>query len=78
MKYCSETVIFAEADPYVYIKCEGYKGKSGIVKSCLDPKWDFSVLFYRKKPEKPIKIQVGLLMKSQITDTSFDRSGTPT
>lgn len=50
--------VIGQADPYVYIKCEGYKGKSGIVKSCLDPKWDFSVLFYRKKPEKPIKIQV--------------------
>jgi len=50
--------VMGQADPYVYIKCEGYKGKSGIVKSCLDPKWDFSVIFYRKKPEKPIKIQI--------------------
>ena len=47
-----------EADPYVYIKCEGYRVKSEPVKSSLDPKWDFSVLFYRKRPDKPIKIQV--------------------
>eukprot|EP00092_Neocalanus_flemingeri_P028100 GFUD01030512.1.p1 GENE.GFUD01030512.1~~GFUD01030512.1.p1 ORF type:complete len:655 (+),score=129.40 GFUD01030512.1:209-2173(+) len=50
--------VIGQADPYVYIKCEGYKTRSEMVKSSLDPKWDFSVLFYRKKPEKPIKIQI--------------------
>jgi len=50
--------VIGQADPYVYIKCEGYRVKSEPVKSSLDPKWDFSVLFYRKRPDKPIKIQI--------------------
>jgi len=58
--------VIGQADPYVYIKCEGDTGRSGIVKNCLDPKWDFSVLFYRKKPEKPIKIQVRVSSKISV------------
>jgi len=50
--------MMGQADPYVYIKCEGYKRKSEAVKNSQEPKWDFSVLFYRKKPEKPIKLQI--------------------
>jgi len=50
--------MMGQADPYVYIKCEGYKRKSEAVKNSQEPNWDFSVLFYRKKPEKPIKIQI--------------------
>lgn len=50
--------MIGQADPYVYIKCEGYRQKSEIVKNSLEPKWDFSVILYRKKPEKPIKIQI--------------------
>jgi len=50
--------VLGQADPYVYIKCEGATAKSEIVKSSLEPKWDFSAVFYRKKPEKPLKIQI--------------------
>jgi len=50
--------VLGQADPYVYIKCEGTTAKSEIVKSSLEPKWDFSAVFYRKKPEKPLKIQI--------------------
>jgi len=50
--------VIGQADPYVYITCEGFKGRSATVKNSLDPKWDFSVIFYRKKPEKPIKVQI--------------------
>jgi len=50
--------MIGQADPYVYLKCEGYKQTSQIVNNSLEPKWDFSVIFYRKKPEKPIKIQI--------------------
>jgi len=50
--------VIGQADPYVYITCEGSKGRSATVKNSLEPKWDFSVIFYRKKPEKPIKIQI--------------------
>jgi len=50
--------VIGQADPYVYITCEGFKGRSATVKNSLDPEWDFSVIFYRKKPEKPIKVQI--------------------
>jgi len=50
--------VIGQADPYVFITCEGSKGRSATVKNSLEPKWDFSVIFYRKKPEKPIKIQI--------------------
>jgi len=50
--------VLGQADPYVYVKCEGQTAKSEIVKSSLEPKWDFSAVFYRKKPEKPLKIQI--------------------
>ena len=55
--------LITEADPYVYVKCEGQTAKSEIVKSSLEPKWDFSAVFYRKKPEKPLKIQVDFSSK---------------
>jgi len=50
--------VIGQADPYVFITCEGSKGRSATVKNSLEPRWDFSVIFYRKKPEKPIKIQI--------------------
>merc|ERR1719483_413924 len=41
--------VIGQADPYVYIKCEGDTVRSSFVKNCLDPKWDFTVLFLQKK-----------------------------
>jgi len=58
--------VIGQADPYVFITCEGSKGRSATVKNSLEPRWDFSVIFYRKKPEKPIKIQV-----AQFTDVEL-------
>lgn len=50
--------MIGHADPYVYVKCEGEKRRSEPVKNSLDPTWNFSVVFYRKKPDKPIKVQI--------------------
>lgn len=50
--------IVGKADPYVYLTCEGLKKKSAHVADSLSPRWDYSVLFYRCKPDKPIKIQI--------------------
>ena len=47
-----------EADPYVFVKCEGKSVKSEAVKNNQNPEWKFSVIFYRYKPKKGIKIQI--------------------
>ena len=46
------------ADPYVFIKCEGAKLRSEPVKNSLNPEFNFSVILYRHKPAKGIKIQI--------------------
>lgn len=50
--------MIGQADPYAFIKCEGEKLRSQIVKNSLEATWNFSAIFYRKRPEKPIKIQI--------------------
>ena len=49
--------MISEADPYVFLKCEGVTKKSEPIKNSISPVWNYSVLFYRRKPDKPIKIQ---------------------
>ncbi|KAM6907588.1 calpain-5-like [Xenentodon cancila] len=46
------------ADPYVIISCEGRSVRSTIKKDTLQPEFTTSAIFYRKKPEKPIKVEV--------------------
>uniref|UniRef100_A0A3B3CYW2 Calpain 6 n=1 Tax=Oryzias melastigma TaxID=30732 RepID=A0A3B3CYW2_ORYME len=46
------------ADPYVIIYCEGKSVKSTIHKDTLNPEFDTSGVFYRKKPTKPITVEV--------------------
>ncbi|XP_077987737.1 calpain-5-like isoform X2 [Glandiceps talaboti] len=46
------------ADPYAYIKCEGDTYKSPVKKGTLNAEWNYSVLLFRKKPERPITIQI--------------------
>ncbi|XP_069002637.1 calpain-5-like [Embiotoca jacksoni] len=46
------------ADPYVIIYCEGYSVKSPIKKDTLQPEFATSAVFYRKKPRKPITLEV--------------------
>merc|ERR1712106_1069771 len=50
--------LIGQADPYVLVKAEGQALSSETVKNCLEPEWNFSIIFYRRHPEKPIKIQV--------------------
>ncbi|XP_043933111.1 calpain-5-like [Protopterus annectens] len=47
-----------EPDTYVIIRCEGTKIKSRVQKSNSKPDYNLKALFYRKKPKRPIKIQV--------------------
>uniref|UniRef100_A0A3P9J8B2 Calpain 6 n=1 Tax=Oryzias latipes TaxID=8090 RepID=A0A3P9J8B2_ORYLA len=48
----------AGADPYVIISCEGKSVKSIVHKDTLNPQFDTSAVFYRKKPSKPITVEV--------------------
>ena len=55
---CSTEFCPPAADPYVTVMCEGQSWSSVPVQNCLQPDWAFSVICFRKRPEKPIKIQV--------------------
>uniref|UniRef100_A0A665U1Y7 Calpain 6 n=1 Tax=Echeneis naucrates TaxID=173247 RepID=A0A665U1Y7_ECHNA len=46
------------ADPYVIISCEGRSVQSTIKKDTLQPEFGISAIFYRKKPRKPITVEV--------------------
>ncbi|KAE8288223.1 Calpain-5 [Larimichthys crocea] len=46
------------ADPYVIISCEGRSVRSTIRKDTLEPEFATSGIFYRKKPRKPITVEV--------------------
>lgn len=46
------------ADPYVIIQCEGQSVRSTIKKDTLQPEFKTSGVFYRKKPRKPITVEV--------------------
>ena len=40
------------------MKCEGKKVESEVVANSLSPEWaSAEAIFYRRKPEKPIKVQ---------------------
>jgi len=47
-----------KVDPYLYIKCEGHKVRSEAMANNQNPSWNFSAVFYRKDPAKPIKVQI--------------------
>lgn len=46
------------ANSYVIIKCEGDKVRSAVQKATSAPKYDVKGIFYRKKPGRPITVQV--------------------
>lgn len=46
------------ADPYVIIRCEGQSVRSTVRKDTLQPEFKTSGIFYRKKPTKPITVEV--------------------
>lgn len=52
------TCFVAGADPYVIISCEGRSVRSTIRKDTLEPEFATSGIFYRKKPRKPITVEV--------------------
>lgn len=47
-----------ESDPYVVISCEGEKVRSPVHRNSCSPTFDTKGLFYRKKANQPISIQV--------------------
>ena len=44
-------------DPYAYVKCEGRTARSPALKDTLNPVWNFSVVFHRRDPSKPLKVK---------------------
>lgn len=46
------------SDPYVIIRCEGEKVRSPVHKDTRSPAFDTKGLFYRKKGNQPIKIEI--------------------
>lgn len=46
------------ADPYVIIYCEGKSVRSTIKRDTLNPEFGTSGVFYRKKPRKPLTVEV--------------------
>uniref|UniRef100_A0A8D3BFZ3 Calpain 5 n=1 Tax=Scophthalmus maximus TaxID=52904 RepID=A0A8D3BFZ3_SCOMX len=48
----------AVSDPYVIIRCEGEKVRSPVHKNTRSPVFDIKGLFYRKKANNPISIEV--------------------
>ncbi|XP_056267681.1 calpain-5-like [Pseudoliparis swirei] len=46
------------ADPYVIISCEGRSVRSTVKTDTLQPEFLTSAIFYRKKPRKPVTVQV--------------------
>lgn len=55
--YCSMCVS-PVSDPYVIIRCEGEKVCSPVHKNTQNPVFDTKGVFYRKKANKPISIEV--------------------
>ncbi|KAM6933959.1 calpain-5-like [Xenentodon cancila] len=46
------------SDPYVIIRCEGERVRSGVHKNTCSPVFDTKGLFYRKKENRPIDIEI--------------------
>uniref|UniRef100_A0AAY5KUA5 Calpain 6 n=1 Tax=Esox lucius TaxID=8010 RepID=A0AAY5KUA5_ESOLU len=46
------------ADPYVIVSCEGSSIRSTVKADTLEPVFDTRAIFYRKKPTKPITVEV--------------------
>ena len=55
---------YTAADPYVIISCESQSVKSSILKDTLQPEFKTSGIFYRKKPRKPITVEVRQILSS--------------
>ncbi|KAL7632549.1 UNVERIFIED_CONTAM: hypothetical protein RMT77_017116 [Armadillidium vulgare] len=53
-----QTAFGGEPDPYCIIRCEGETLKTPVVKATTNPKWDYTAIFYRAKPDEPVAIEV--------------------
>lgn len=47
-----------EADAYCIIKCEGETVRTSVDKGTANPTWDTTAIFYRKKPQEPIVVEI--------------------
>ncbi|XP_064113943.1 calpain-5-like isoform X5 [Macrobrachium nipponense] len=47
-----------EADAYCIIKCEGETVRTFVDKGTANPTWDTTAIFYRKKPQEPIVVEI--------------------
>ncbi|XP_029436793.1 calpain-5-like [Rhinatrema bivittatum] len=56
-----------EPDVYAVIKCEGQQVRSKVHKGTSRPEFGLQGIFYRKKPQKPVKIEVWV--KGWLRDT---------
>uniref|UniRef100_A0A673YZX9 Calpain 5 n=1 Tax=Salmo trutta TaxID=8032 RepID=A0A673YZX9_SALTR len=62
------------SDPYVIIRCEGEKVRSAVYKNTRSPTFDTKALFYRKRTNQPILIEVynhNVLMDSFLGQVSL-------
>ena len=58
--YICNHVCFSCAEPNLYCVCycEGHKVTTPVCKNTLTPQWNTGAVFYRRKPNAPIKVQV--------------------
>ena len=50
--------VVGSVDAYAAVLCEGERWCSVPVKDSLHPDWEFAVLCYRRRPERPVVVQV--------------------
>ena len=46
------------ADPYCYVICEGKTARTPVQKNTLTPVFNAKLIFYIRRPEEPIKVEV--------------------
>lgn len=54
----SVNYLLPEMNVYCTVKCEGEAVKSHMIKNKDNPEWNFKCIFYRKKPDEHINIEV--------------------
>ena len=66
--------IFVALDAQAVVKCEEETVKSVWVKNNLNPEWNIQCIFYRRKPDVPITVEVRPLPS---TSTAFHMTKVP-
>ena len=61
---------FVALDAQAVVKCEGETVKSVWVKNNLNPEWNIQCIFYRKKPDVPITVEVSITILVITDETS--------